>query len=64
MDAPKTKYVEVGDAPVAYQVGGEGPLDLLYFYGHGSHVAPVGSRQPHVKPSTRSHRSRVHKTAG
>jgi pimeloyl-ACP methyl ester carboxylesterase len=28
--------VAVGDADVAYQVSGHGPLDLLYFYGLGS----------------------------
>ena len=38
MDAPETQYVAVGDADVAYQVLGEGPLDLLYFYGLGSHI--------------------------
>jgi pimeloyl-ACP methyl ester carboxylesterase len=38
MEAPETRYVAVGDADVAYQVVGEGPLDLLYCYGLGSHV--------------------------
>jgi pimeloyl-ACP methyl ester carboxylesterase len=33
-----TRYVSVGDAEVAYQISGEGPLDLLYFYGVGSHI--------------------------
>jgi class 3 adenylate cyclase/pimeloyl-ACP methyl ester carboxylesterase len=35
---PETRYVAVGDADVAYQVFGDGPLDLLYFYGLGSHI--------------------------
>ena len=35
---PDTKYVGVGDADVAYQVIGDGPNDVLYFYGIGSHV--------------------------
>jgi class 3 adenylate cyclase len=35
---PETKYVAVGDSDVAYQVLGEGPLDLLYFYGFGSQI--------------------------
>jgi class 3 adenylate cyclase/pimeloyl-ACP methyl ester carboxylesterase len=35
---PKTRYVTVGQADVAYQVVGEGPFDLLYFYGLGSHI--------------------------
>ena len=34
----ETKYVAVGDASVAYRVMGDGPLDLLYFFGMGSHV--------------------------
>ncbi|HVU60639.1 MAG TPA: adenylate/guanylate cyclase domain-containing protein [Mycobacteriales bacterium] len=38
MDRPATRYVSVGDADVAYQVVGEGSIDLLYFYGLGSHV--------------------------
>ena len=33
-----TRYVAVGDADVAYRVVGEGLLDLLFFYGLGSHV--------------------------
>jgi len=28
----------VGEADVAYQVVGDGPLDLLYFYGIGGHI--------------------------
>jgi class 3 adenylate cyclase/pimeloyl-ACP methyl ester carboxylesterase len=36
--APQTRYVAVGDADVAYQVVGDGPLDLLFFGGLGSHV--------------------------
>jgi class 3 adenylate cyclase/pimeloyl-ACP methyl ester carboxylesterase len=35
---PETMYVESGEADVAYTVVGDGPLDLLYFYGLGSHV--------------------------
>jgi pimeloyl-ACP methyl ester carboxylesterase len=38
MEAPETRYVAMGDADVAYQVVGDGPLDLLYCYGLGSHV--------------------------
>jgi class 3 adenylate cyclase len=37
-ETPETRYVAVGDADVAYKVAGEGPLDLLYFYGLGSHI--------------------------
>jgi class 3 adenylate cyclase len=38
MDRPQTRYVAVGDADVAYQVVGEGPVDLLYCFGLGSHI--------------------------
>jgi class 3 adenylate cyclase/pimeloyl-ACP methyl ester carboxylesterase len=38
MDRPKTRYVAVGDADVAYQVLGDGSLDLLFCYGLGSHI--------------------------
>src|SRR5665213_4132019 len=38
MDAPETRYVGVDDADVAYQVVGEGPFDLLYCFGLGSHI--------------------------
>ncbi len=37
-ELPETRYVAVGEADVAYQVVGDGPLDLLYFYGLGSHI--------------------------
>ena len=33
-----TVYVTVGESDVAYTVFGDGPIDLLYFYGLGSHV--------------------------
>jgi len=35
---PETRYVAVGDADVAYQVMGAGPLHLLYYYGLGTHI--------------------------
>jgi len=37
VDQPiETMYVGVGDGEVAYQVAGEGEVDLLYFHGLGS----------------------------
>jgi class 3 adenylate cyclase len=33
MDAPETRYVPVGDTEVAYQILGDGPLDLVYHHG-------------------------------
>jgi pimeloyl-ACP methyl ester carboxylesterase len=38
MEAPETRYVAAADADVAYQIVGEGPLDLLYCYGLGNHI--------------------------
>lgn len=38
MEAPRTRYVAVGDADVAYQVVGDGPIDLLFCYGLGGHI--------------------------
>jgi class 3 adenylate cyclase len=38
VDRPETQYVAVGDADVAYQVFGDGPVDLLCGHGLGSHV--------------------------
>ncbi len=38
MEAPKTRYVAVAGADVAYQVVGDGPLDLLLCYGLGGHI--------------------------
>jgi pimeloyl-ACP methyl ester carboxylesterase len=38
MDVPETRYVAVGEADVAYQVFGNGPSDLLYAGGMGSHI--------------------------
>src|SRR5437764_8352621 len=34
----ETRYVAVGDADVAYQVAGDGSVDLLFCYGLGSHI--------------------------
>ena len=34
----QTTYTRVGDEEVAFKVIGEGPRDVLYFYGLGSHV--------------------------
>jgi class 3 adenylate cyclase len=33
-----TRYVAVGDADVAYQIAGDGRVDLLFCYGLGSHI--------------------------
>ncbi len=52
MNRPETQYVAVGDADIAYQVIGDGPVDLLYCYGLGSHLehfwdmAPAATASP------------------
>ena len=38
MERPETKYVDVGDSEVAYQIVGNGPHDVLWMYPLGSHV--------------------------
>jgi class 3 adenylate cyclase len=38
MQSPETRYVAVGDAQVAYQVVGSGPIDLLWCYGLAGHI--------------------------
>ena len=49
MDRPETRYVAVGDADVAYQVFGQGPPDLLYCYGLGSHIDLIWELAPAVE---------------
>ena len=44
-----TRYVAVGDSDVAYQVIGDGDVDVLYFYGLGSHVELIRV-DPDYKP--------------
>ena len=38
VDRPRTRYVAVGDADIAYQVLGDGPPDLLFMGSLGFHV--------------------------
>jgi pimeloyl-ACP methyl ester carboxylesterase len=35
---PETRYAWNGDVSLAYQVVGDGPIDLVYLQGYGSHV--------------------------
>ena len=35
---PETKYVEAGDGLIAYQVVGDGPIDLVYINGMATHL--------------------------
>jgi len=51
---PKTQYAKSGDVHIAYQVIGDGPVDLVFIPGFVSHVeqawespwAPVSLRPP------------------
>src|SRR5688500_15326706 len=38
MPTPRTRYAKSGDVNVAYQVLGEGPIDLVYVWGWLSHL--------------------------
>jgi class 3 adenylate cyclase len=38
LDTPKTRYVKSGDGHLAYQVCGDGPIDLVYLVAWASHV--------------------------
>ena len=35
---PKTKYARSGDVNIAYQIAGEGPIDLVYVPGWVSNI--------------------------
>jgi hypothetical protein len=35
---PETRYAKSGDVHIAYQVVGEGPIDLVLVYGWISHI--------------------------
>ena len=38
MDTPKTLYADAGDVSIAYQVLGEGPIDIVYVPGWVSNI--------------------------
>jgi hypothetical protein len=37
-EMPETRYAKSGDVHIAYQVLGDGPIDLVYVPGFASHV--------------------------
>jgi class 3 adenylate cyclase/pimeloyl-ACP methyl ester carboxylesterase len=49
MELPETRYVNVGDADVAYQVIGEGPRDILFCNSLGGHVDLLWQLPPGAK---------------
>ena len=40
-DVPKTRYAKSGDLNIAYQVFGDGPVDLVVVPGWVSHVEAI-----------------------
>ena len=43
---PKTLYADVGDGQIAYQVVGDGPIDLVYAQGYGSAIEAYWDYRP------------------
>ena len=50
---PETRYVDLDDSEIAYQVVGDGEIDLLYFAGLGSHVDVLWDYEPSARFFTR-----------
>jgi pimeloyl-ACP methyl ester carboxylesterase len=48
MNVPETKYAKSGDVHIAYQVVGDGPVDLVYVPGFVSNVEEVW-QEPHAR---------------
>ena len=46
-DRPETKYAWNGDVALAYQVFGDGPVDLVYCQGYASHI-DLNWESPHL----------------
>src|SRR5213592_4719519 len=53
MEAPETRYTLSGDVNIAYQVVGEGPLDLVFIPGLTHHVELVWENPPQARFFTR-----------
>ena len=53
MDVPETRYVAVADSDVAYQVFGNGPLDLLYPNSMGGQIEVYWQWPPFVEQMRR-----------
>jgi hypothetical protein len=47
--APETRYVRSGDIHIAYQVVGEGPLDLVYIPAGMHHVEHIWDSAPQAR---------------
>ena len=58
MDTPEVRYAWNGDVALAYQVFGEGPVDLLYLQGYCSHL-DIGWESPYLARFLRGLASRA-----
>jgi len=56
---PETKYARSGDLHIAYQVFGEGDLDVVLVNGYTTHVELVGSPTRRRSSSRAWRRSRA-----
>ena len=48
---PKTRYARDGDVSIAYQVFGDGSVDLVHMWGPATHIEHMWD-QPRVPAST------------
>ena len=49
MDRPETRYARSGDVHVAFQVSGDGPVDLVWTPGTVSHLDLDWEYQPRAR---------------
>jgi pimeloyl-ACP methyl ester carboxylesterase len=49
MTTPPTRYAKSGDASIAYQVVGEGPIDLVLVLGFATHLELQWESPPHAR---------------
>src|SRR5438067_11079010 len=49
MDTPETRYARSGDASIAYQVVGDGPIDLVLVLGFATHLELQWGRPPFAR---------------
>jgi hypothetical protein len=49
MDAPRTRYAKSGDTSIAYQVVGDGPIDLVLVLGFTTHIELQWESDPQAR---------------
>ena len=50
MEMPETQYTRSGDVNIAYQIIGDGPVDLLWIPGFAQHLELVNFHDHHPMP--------------